>query len=108
MTQPLQIRLNWEGNETIAAIAPILRQPCFVELTLAPSYYNAIYRQFHPDAPPGDTRPLDEQGGGEVLERLANIEGLQALGELADAVMQARGRVTVTRPAVVTIEVPED
>ena len=108
MTQPLQIRLNWEGSETIKAIAPVLRQPCLIELTLAANYYNAIYQQFHPDAPPAETRPLDEQGGGELLETLAGIKGLEALGDLSDAVNQARGRVTITRPVIVTIEIPED
>lgn len=106
MTQPLQIRLNWEGSETIKTLEPILQQPCHIELVLASNYFHTICRQLHPDAPPGQTETLQEQGGGELLTKLAGIESLQLLGELAEPVAKAKGIVTITRPALITIEVP--
>lgn len=104
--QALQIRLNWEGVETIKAVAPLLARPCCIELTLAANYHHAIYRQFHPDAPPAQLEVLQEQGGGELLAKFAAIEGLQALAQLADAVTEANGTVKIGQPALVTIEIP--
>ena len=106
MTQSLLFRLSWEGIETINAIEAALGQPCSIELTLAANYHHALLRQFHPDAPPGQLEILDEKGGGELLSRFAAIEGLQALADLSGKVSAANGTVTVTRPALVTIEIP--
>src|SRR3569833_783684 len=106
MTQALKIRLTWEGTETINAIEAALGQPCSIELTLAANYHHALFRQFHSDAPPGQLEILDEKGGGELLSRFAAIEGLQALADLSGKVSAANGTVTVTRPALVTIEIP--
>lgn len=104
--QALHIRLNWDGVETIKAIAPLLAQPCCIELSLAANYHHAIYRQFHPGAPPAQLEVLQEQGGGELLTKFAAIEGLQALAQLADPVSEANGTVTIGQPALVTIEIP--
>src|SRR3569623_1436249 len=106
MTQALQIRLTWEGIETITAIEAALGQPSSIELTMAANYHHALIRQFLPDAPPGQLEILDEKGGGELLSRFAASEGLQALADLSGMVSAANGTVTVTRPALVTIEIP--
>lgn len=104
--QALHIRLNWDGVETIKAIEPLLAQPCCIELSLAANYHHAIYRQFHPNAPPAQLEVLQEEGGGELLAKFAAIEGLQALAQLADPVTKANGTVTIGQPALVTIEIP--
>jgi protein-L-isoaspartate(D-aspartate) O-methyltransferase len=105
MTQPLIVRLNWEGDETIRAIAPVLSHPCHIELHLAANYHHAIYRHFNPAAPPGGLEVLDEQGGAELLDRLAEIEGLRALAQLKVAVAESHGLIHVTDPAVVIIDI---
>ena len=106
MTQELQIRLNWEGSETIEAILPVLHQPCHIELNLAANYHHAMFRHFHPDAPAGQVEALDEEGDAELLTKLAEIHGLQALAQLVDGVVKYRGRVRVAGPARVIIEIP--
>ncbi len=106
MAQELLIRLNWEGSETIEAIRPVLRQPCRIELTLAANYHHAIFRHLHPTAPAGQSELLDEQGGAELLAKLAEIEGLQVIAQLRDAVAKSKGKVRVTGPALVIIEIP--
>lgn len=106
MTQELIIRLNWEGVETIAAIRPVLHQPCRIELTLAANYHHALFRHFHPAAPAGQFELLDERGGAELLAKLAEIDGLQVLAQLRDDVITAKATVRVTGPATVIMEVP--
>jgi len=105
MTQPVVVRLNWEGSETVAAVKPVLRGPCRIELYLAANYHHALYRHFHPAAPPGRIEALDERGGAELLARLAEIEGLAPLAQLQDAVAERKGEVRITGPATVTIDV---
>lgn len=106
MIQELLIRLNWEGSETIEAINSVLHQPCRIELTLATNYHHAIFRHFHPAVPAGQFETLDEQGGAELLAKLAEIDGLQALAQLMDAVAKSKATVRVTGPAMVIIEIP--
>lgn len=107
MTQPFAVHLNWEGAETIATIASVLHQPCHIELNLAANYHHAIFRHLHPDAPPAQLEALDEQGGAELLAKLAEIEGLQPLARLRDAVAESKGLVRISAPAMVIIDIPE-
>ena len=106
MTKALLIRLAWEGTGAITAIEAALGQPSSIELTMAANYHHAFFRQYQPDAPPGELEIVDENGGGELLSRFAASEGLQALADLSGKVSAANGTVTVTRPALVTIEIP--
>lgn len=85
----------------------MLHQPCRIGLNLAANYHHAIFRHLHPAAPAGQFEVLDEQGGAELLAKLAEIEGLQALAELRDAVAESKGSVRITGPAMVIIEIPK-
>lgn len=107
MTQPLAIHLNWEGAETISAVNPVLHQPCHIELNLAANYHHAIFRHLHPDAPAGQLEALDEQGGAELLAKLAEIDGLQPFSRLRDAVAESEGSVRISAPAMVIIDIPK-
>lgn len=93
-----EMRLMWEGDSTLATLRKFLRERTDFELELPPDYHFALFRHLYPHAAAGDSEVIDVSGGAELLDKVAEIQGLNELTELAAPVAAAGGRVHIRSP----------
>ena len=101
MIDPHEVqRLLWEGDETIEDASHSLRQGRAVRLELPSSYHHSLFAHLHPHCPPGSQEQVEQQGGPELLARIARIQGLEGLRKLEEVVQKATVRVESPAPVV--------
>ena len=88
--------LPWRGAETVDAARTAIAQQQALELQFPAGYHHAVYARFQPS---GGAALLDVRGGAELLQRFAQIEGLDALAALEPDAAQAHAAVRVLSPA---------
>ena len=98
MSKAGRIELAWEGDATIKEARTALRRGDEVEIELAAGLHHALFRHLHPDDPRGAPEDLDEEGGPELLRRLAGVAGLEELARLARSAKLAPYRVRLVSP----------
>ena len=106
MDREAVIRLNWNDDETIAAIPDLLMHAHQVEITLPADYNHALFRALHPDAPASEPEVLDIHAGPEVLADIAHVRGLEKLTGLAEPLAAAHASLHVLSPPMLVIELP--
>ncbi len=102
------VRLNWRGVSTVESLVSFLQRQGAVALGLAPDFHHSLFVHLHPSSAPGEPEEVDMQGGAELLARIAEISGLEALGKLIPALREAGVQVHVQSPApIIRIQIPE-
>jgi len=108
MGETAAVRLNWRGAGTARSLASFLERHTSVALNLAPELHHSLFVHLHPQAPPGQPEQVDVEGGAELLARIAEIPGLEALATLVAALQAARAQIQVQSPApILRIRIPE-
>jgi len=108
MGETATVRLNWRGAKTVQSLASFLERQGSVALNLAPELHHSLFVHLHPQASPGQPEEVDVQGGAELLARIAEIPGLEALATLVAALQTARAQIQVQSPApILRIRIPE-
>lgn len=103
-------RLLWRDRQSTREARKALAEFGRVELDLPPNFHHALFAHLQPRAEAGH-RPevLDIEGHAELLRRIADIQGLDDLAELADMVAEADGSVRVRSPSpTITLNLPEE
>ena len=103
--EPL-IRLTWHGKETADKVAGLLDEVERIEILLAPEYHHVLFSRLYPNASRAQLEDLDVEGGPQLLSRIADIEGLEELAELEQAVSNAHANVKIKSPATIIITLP--
>ncbi|MBI5040004.1 MAG: hypothetical protein HZB57_01975 [Gammaproteobacteria bacterium] len=91
-------RLIWEGQTTLTALYGLVQGRVSFELQLAPDYHFALFRHLYPDANAAEPELIDVSGGADLLDKVAEIQGLNELAELAAPIAAAGGRVHIQSP----------
>lgn len=104
--EPAATRIQWNTPDAVEQAETALRKGAPVEITLPADFHHALFTHVHPDAGPGDPEHIDENGGGELIRRIAEVRRLQPLARLAEAAEAARARVRVQSPAPRIIILP--
>jgi len=92
----IETKVTWRGEESIAAIEEALRGCGRAEVRLPAEYHHALWRGLG-KAAPGSPELLDVEGGRDLLARIARIEGLAGLGQLA-TVLAGEVEIRVVSP----------
>jgi hypothetical protein len=99
--------LNWEGSGTVQSLASVLEQQGAVALSLAPDLHHSLFVHLYPGASPGEPEQIDLSGDADLVARVAEISGLEALAELLPALRRAHAEVRVESPApIIHIQIP--
>jgi hypothetical protein len=93
------VRLMWEGKATLRTLHELVRKRLSFDLQLAPDYHFTLFRHLYPDAAAGEPEEIDLTGTAELLNKVAEIRGLQDLAQLAAPVADADGKVNIRSPA---------
>lgn len=97
--------LPWRGVETIEAARAALAAKQSVELHLPAGFHHAVYAHFRRELESAEQ--VDVSGGVELLQRLAEIRGLDPLADLEPSITQAHAAVRVLSPSptvLITLE----
>lgn len=98
MSRAGRIELAWEGDATIKEARSALRRGDEVEIGLAVGLHHALFRHLHPEDARGMPEDLEEEGGPELLRRIAGVAGLEELARLEQPAKLARYRVRLVSP----------
>jgi hypothetical protein len=98
------VRLTWEGKESIRKVLSLVDQAEQIELQLTPDFNHTLFAHLHPDAPRAAVEETDAEGGVELIQVLADIEGLEAFSALTDVLKNKDARIRVISPPMVIID----
>ena len=98
MSKAGRIELAWQGEETVAACREAMKRGAEVEIGLAAGLHHALFRHLHPEGTPGMPEGLEEEGGPQLLRRIAAVAGLEELARLEQPAKRARYRVRLVSP----------
>lgn len=102
-------RVLWRDRQSTREAREALAEFGRVELDLAPSFHHALFAHLQPRAETGQPEVLDLEGDADLLRRIANIQGLEEMAELAEWVTEALGTVLVRSPSpTIIIVLPEE
>ena len=93
-----RLQLQWRGNETIAEIQAGVERGETVEVVLPADVHHAVFKHLHPNASKGAPEDLHERGDSRIVERLAEVRGLEALARLVEPVARSAATVHVHSP----------
>lgn len=99
MSESPQTPLLWEGESTLAELHELIRRRGRFELQLPADFHFAIVRHLYPHAAAADPSLVDESGGPELLQRIAEIRGLNELAILVAPLAAAGAQLRVLSPA---------
>lgn len=94
--------IEWQGDSSLVEIAAGLEENGKVEVLLPSNFNHALFAHFYPDAPAG-IEALDINGGAEVLQRAAELDGLEDLRALQRWVAERQARVQLLSPPRIVI-----
>ena len=98
MTDKPEVRLLWEGKTTLKAAYELVQARTNFELQLPPDYHFTLFRHLYPDAAGGGPERIDISGTADLLNRVAEIQGLQELAKLAAPIAAANAHVHILSP----------
>lgn len=102
------IRLNWQGHETIETVQILLLKAAQVEILLPQDYNDILSQALQPLDIVTKYEINDLAGGPELLEDIAEIEGLGEFSELVDWLVELDATVHVFAPPAVVILIPRE
>jgi hypothetical protein len=92
-------QLVWNGMETIyMAKRLLLAEQGNFKIQLPPDFHHTLFTHLCSDANPGQVEAIDIDGGPEVLEKIGEIRGLEAVTELIQPIAEAGARIHVVSP----------
>ncbi len=94
-----KLRLTWGGQVSLEQALRLLNEFGCVELELPAEFHHAVFTHLHPHSWETQLEQVDEEGGIELLERIAEIDQLSELLILRDAVAARSPHVSVRSPA---------
>lgn len=101
-------RLLWKGQSTLRELRELVWTQVDFELELPPDYHFALFRHLYPHAANGP-EPIDVSGGAELIDKVAEIGGLNELAELAVLVDRSHAQVQILSPGpAILIGFPAD
>ncbi|ADE14344.1 conserved hypothetical protein [Nitrosococcus halophilus Nc 4] len=92
-------QLIWNGMETIYTAKQLLREQRNIALKLPPDFHHTLFSHFHPDANPRQVDTVDTSGGPELLEKIAEIRGLEEITHLIPLVTETGAKIHVVSPS---------
>lgn len=92
-------RLIWEGSETMHRAAELIQQKSDIELQLPQELHFALFTHLYPRKERTQPDEIDFSGGAEVLEKVAEMQGLEQIRELIDPVSRSGAAVQVVSPS---------
>lgn len=98
MSEKTEVRLLWEGRTTLHALRGLMQARVNFELQLPPDYHFALFRHLFPHAAPGETETIDVSGAADLLDKVAEIQGLHELAELRAALAASQAQVRILSP----------
>lgn len=98
MSERLETRLMWEGLGTLAELHTLVRRGEGFELQLPPDFHFALFRHLYPHAAAADPEQIDVSGGAELVDKVAEIQGLRELAELSAPLAARRARIHILSP----------
>jgi hypothetical protein len=98
MSEKPEVRLIWEGPTTLHALQALVQARVNFELQLPPDYHFALFRHLFPHAAPGETETIDVSGTADLLDKVAEIQGLQELAELKAPVAASQAQLRILSP----------
>jgi len=102
------VRLMWRGHETIEAVQLLLLHATQIEIFLPQDYNHALFQVFHPLDTSSRLEINNLEGGPELLENLAGIDGLSEFSDLIDPLLELDASVHVFTPPAVVILIPRE
>jgi hypothetical protein len=102
-TSPSPANFPWRGRETVEAARSAIARRDRIALQLPAGFHHAVYAHFRAHDLQAVAERLDVTGGAEVLQRLAQIEGLDGLAQLAADVANAHASVRLLSPTPTVI-----
>ena len=107
MTGRPATRIQWSDPDAAAVAARTVREGQAVELDLPADFHHALMHHLQPDQDTG-TEQLDQEGGAELLRKVATIRVLNELRDLAEAAAETDARVRIQSPAPQIMITPSD
>lgn len=102
------VRLKWQGHETIEAAQLLLLQAAQIEIVLPQDYNYVLYQALHPEDKATPNEINNVEGGPELLNNIAKIDGLGELSELVEWLVELDATVHVFAPPAVVILIPSE
>lgn len=104
--EPL-IRLLWHGQETIDAVAGLLSRAERIEITLPANYNHVLFTKLNPDASDAALEDIETNGGPELLNQVAEVDGLEAFSTLVEALAEVRASIRIVSPPKLVIDMAD-
>lgn len=89
-------RLVWAGPETVAQVAENLRAGRRTAIRLPPGYHHALSERLYENARVRGV--MDQAGDARLIERIAEIDGLDSLSALVEPMRELGARVRLRSP----------
>ena len=102
------VSLRWEGHETVEAAQLLLLQATQIEIILPQDYNDILSQRLHSLNFISKKEIHDLQGGPELLEDIAEIDGLGDMSELVDWLVELEATVHIFAPPAVVILIPSE
>jgi hypothetical protein len=97
-SQP-EIHVRWTGTAPIDEVEEKLRSCGRVDVELPAEFHHAIHAHFQVGRADVNAEQLDEEGGAELLWRVAEVGQLHAIADLIPLVTERHGHVHIYSPA---------
>jgi len=98
MTTNQLVHIHWNGKESIDDAIQLIDDCQNFELDLPASYHHTFFRHISPNADPDSPEFVDIENGVELLNKIAEITGLELIGKLIEPVKKAGAKVIVISP----------
>ena len=92
-------QLIWNGIETVHTVKRLIRaKQGNLKIQLPPDFHHTLFTHLCPDAKPGQVEEIGLVGGPEMLEKIGEIRGLEAVTELIQPIAEAGATVHIISP----------
>ena len=98
MTTESLIHIRWHGKETVSEAARFISEGHNIEIDLPDGYHHACFSHLYPNADPDEPEFIDEENGDWILARIAEVAGLESIGDLREPVRKADAKVIFKSP----------
>lgn len=98
LTNDPRVQMRWSGQSPLEGAVERLNDFGCVEIEMPAEYHHAIYSHLYPGSW-HNLEQVDESGGVELLERIAEVDQLSGLRQLVEALAGRTAHVVVRSPA---------
>jgi len=90
--------IHWSGESSLKIIKELLEDQLDTVIELPINMHHALYSHLNPDAPPGPVEHVEASGSADLLDKIAEVAGLEHFATLSQTVKQKQARVSVLSP----------